>query len=235
MEKQNEFPAHSAARDGKVDLLEALIRETPRLARQEDADGRLPLHWAASANCKPAILFLSKLPSFDPDAPDGSGWSALMIAGSRADGEEVVDLLLKLGADVNLKANGGQTLLHFVASKGNIEIARKLLNHTPAASTRVRDKQGQYPIHRAAAAGWTPMARLLLQHKSPLDATDISGFTALHHAVAEGHGDTAVALLQAGAEVGKRNIDGNLAIDIAPDAEVQKYIKRAAELEGIQL
>jgi len=153
----------------------------------------------------------------------------------RLRGDEVVDLLLKLGADVNLKANGGQTLLHFVASKGNIEIARKLLNHTPAASTRVPDKQGQYPIHRAAAAGWTPMVRLLLQHKSPLDATDVSGFTALHHAVAEGHGDTAVALLQAGAEAGKRNIDGKLAIDIAPDAEVQKYIKRAAELEGIQL
>ena len=33
-------------------------------------------------------------------------------------------------------------------------------------------------------------------------------------------GDTAVALLKAGAETDKRDIDGYLAIDLAPDAQV---------------
>lgn len=32
------------------------------------------------------------------------------------------------------------------------------------------------------------MITLLLEHKSPLDATDSAGYTALHHAIAEGHG-----------------------------------------------
>lgn len=63
-----------------------------------------------------------------------------------------------------------------------------LLENNPPASARVRDKRGQYPLHRAAAVGSVPMVNLLLKHKSPLNATDSAGYTALHHAVAEGHG-----------------------------------------------
>ncbi|KAI1373586.1 ankyrin [Hypoxylon crocopeplum] len=119
---------------------------------------------------------------------DDSGWSPLMIAASVKDGEAVVDLLLSRGAEVNQKNNNGQTALHFVASKNNLEIARKLLDHKPPASARVRDKRGQYPLHRASAVGSVPMVNLLLQNRSPLNATDNAGYTALHHAVAEGHG-----------------------------------------------
>lgn len=32
------------------------------------------------------------------------------------------------------------------------------------------------------------MVELLLKNKSPLNATDVAGYTPLHHAVAEGHG-----------------------------------------------
>ncbi len=63
-----------------------------------------------------------------------------------------------------------------------------LFDSSPPASARVRDKRGQYPLHRAAAIGSVPMVNLLLKQRSPLDATDRSGQTALHHAVAEGHG-----------------------------------------------
>lgn len=39
-------------------------------------------------------------------------------------------------------------------------------------------------------------------------------------AIAEGHGDTALVLLKAGAEVDKRDVDGHLAIELAPDPKV---------------
>lgn len=48
-------------------------------------------------------------------------------------------------------------------------------------------------------------------------------------------GDTAVALLKAGAETDKKDTDGYLALDLAPDKEVRKYIEQAAEREGIEL
>ena len=39
-------------------------------------------------------------------------------------------------------------------------------------------------------------------------------------AISEGHGDAAVAVLKAGAETTKRDVDGHLAIELAPDSKV---------------
>ena len=39
-------------------------------------------------------------------------------------------------------------------------------------------------------------------------------------AISEGHGDAAMVLLKAGAETDRRDVDGNLAIDLAPDKKV---------------
>lgn len=39
-------------------------------------------------------------------------------------------------------------------------------------------------------------------------------------AISEGHGDTALLLLKAGAETDKKDVDGHLAIDLAPDSKV---------------
>jgi 26S proteasome non-ATPase regulatory subunit 10 len=50
------------------------------------------------------VQLLTQVKGFDADAQDGSGWSPLMIACSVEDGDEMVDLLLSRGADVNLKS-----------------------------------------------------------------------------------------------------------------------------------
>lgn len=114
-------------------------------------------------------------------------------------------------------------------------MARRLIKH--GASSRIRDKRGQLPLHRAAAIGSTPLITLLLEQNSPLNTTDSAGQTALHHgkeystppesyqtephtAISEGHGDAALVLLKAGAEVDKRDVDGHLAIELAPDKKV---------------
>ena len=85
------------------------------------------------------------------------------------------------------------------------------------------------------------MIKLLLENQSPLNATDISGYTALHHgksfktplpsavneglAIAEGNGDAALELLKAGADTDKRDVEGKLAIDLAPDTKVSYGFK----------
>ncbi|OAQ81453.1 ankyrin repeat domain-containing protein [Purpureocillium lilacinum] len=243
-EEPDRFPLHTAARLGQVSRAEALLKawhprpwheNDPKLAKKQDDDGRYAVHWAASSNSFQIMLMLAELPGFDPDVQDGSGWTALMIAASVADSEPILTLLLQRGADVNEKNGSGQTALHFVASKKNMDVARLLLAAKPPASTRVRDRRGQYPIHRAAAVGSVPMTTLLLRNRSPLNPTDGEGFTPLHHAVAEGHGDVAVALLKEGADFTIRNSADELALDLAPDKEVRLYIMRGAEREGIDL
>ena len=42
----------------------------------------------------------------------------------------------------------------------------------------------------------------------------------MRKAVAEGHGDTAVHLLLAGAEADRKDVDGHTAIELAPDDKV---------------
>ncbi|TVY18158.1 Ankyrin repeat-containing protein [Lachnellula arida] len=226
MEEPSKFAIHEAARDGRTLVVESLLNANPKLADRKDDDERLPIHWATSYNHLDIAILLSAGKNFDPDVQDGSGWTPLMIAVSLKEGEELVKLFLQKGADVNAKT------LHFTASKNNLDIARTLLDSKPPASVRVKDKRGVYPIHRAAAVGSVPMVELFIKHRSPLNASDDAGQTPLHHAVAEGH---AVALLKAGAETDKKDGDGHTALELAPDAQVKKYIVQAAEREGIEL
>jgi 26S proteasome non-ATPase regulatory subunit 10 len=79
------------------------------------------------------------------------------------------------------------------------------------------------------------MVSLLLKNRSPLDATDNEGYTPLHHAVAEGHGDVAVLLLKEGADFTLKTAAEETALDLAPDKEVRQYIMQGAEREGIEI
>ncbi|KAK1150156.1 putative ankyrin-repeat protein [Aspergillus melleus] len=230
------FPLHEAAREGKTQTAESLVNANPKLANTKDDDERLPIHWAVAYNHLPIVELLVSSKHFDPDVEDGSGWTPLMIASSlkNAEGDPIIELLLRKGADVTAKSNSGQNALHFATSKANISTVRTLVANK--CSARVKDKRGQLPLHRAAAIGSTAIINILLKDgKSPVNATDIDGMTALHHAICEGHGDAAITLLKAGAETDKRDADGRLAIDMAPDGKVKGYIIQTAEREGIEL
>ncbi|PYH44450.1 ankyrin repeat domain-containing protein [Aspergillus saccharolyticus JOP 1030-1] len=230
------FPLHEAAREGKVAVAESLLTANPKLAATKDDDDRLPIHWAVAYNHLPIVELLISNKHFDPDVEDGSGWTPLMIAASlkNAEGDPIIDLLLKKGADVSVKSVSGQNALHFATSKANLSTVRTLIANK--CSARVKDRRGQLALHRAAAIGSTPIIKVLLEDgKSPVNATDVDGLTALHHAISEGHGDAAITLLKAGAEADKRDSSGVLAIDMAPDNKVRSYILQTAEREGIDL
>jgi len=84
----------------------------------------------------------------------------------------------------------------------------------------------------------------MLDNKSPVNATDDVGQTALHHgmhafvflvgycflfadsvvAIAEGSGDVAITLLKAGAAFDKEDVDGHTALSLAPDQKVCRCI-----------
>ncbi|KUL91420.1 hypothetical protein ZTR_01719 [Talaromyces verruculosus] len=230
------FAIHEAAREGKTSVVESLLNANPKLASRKDDDERLPIHWAAAYNRLPIVELLVSNKYFDPDVTDGSGWTPLMIAASlkNAEGDAIIDLLLRKDADVNIKSVSGQNALHFAASKANLSTVKTLVAHK--CSARVKDRRGQLALHRAAAVGSTPILKILLDEgKSPVNATDVDGLTALHHAISEGHGDAAILLMKAGTDLEKRDGEGNLAIDLAPDAKVRKYILQTAEREGIEL
>ncbi|KAG8412438.1 putative ankyrin-repeat protein, variant 2 [Metarhizium acridum] len=195
-----------------------------------EENDKFPLHTAArEGNVLKAEGLLKTDPKLSKKKDDDGRYPIHWAASSN--NLEIVTLLANQASfDPDV-----QTALHFVASKKNMDVARLLLESKPPASTRFRDRRGQYPIHRAAAVGSVPMVSLLLKNKSPLNPTDNEGYTPLHHAIAEGHGDVAIALLKEGADFTLKNTDDVLALDLAPDKEVRRYIVRAAEREGVDL
>ncbi|EGC42935.1 ankyrin repeat protein [Histoplasma capsulatum var. duboisii H88] len=219
---KTKYAIHEAAREGQTSVVESLLNANPKLAFLKDPDDRFPIHWAVAYNRFPIVELLVEMPKFDPDEVDASGWTPLMIAASLKDseGDPIIELLLRKDADVNMQSVNGQNALHFATSKANVSTVRLLLAHN--CSARLKDNRGQLALHRAAAVGSVPIINMLLQEgKSPLNATDVDGSTALHHAIAEGNGEAALVLLRAGAEVDKRDNNDKLAIELAPDSKVR--------------
>lgn len=225
------LPLHDAAREGKLLLVRKLVSENPKLALKKDEDGRTPIFWAASSGHSEAVSIIlkairedSKLASkFDIDDTDDAGWTLLHIAASTGN-LEILSLLTPFQPDVSATTNAGQTALHYAVSKGHMDVARLLVGDLKA-SPRIKDSQGQTPLHRAAAVDSLPLVKMLIEAKAPLNTTDRTGFTPLHHAMAEGHGDVAVALIEAGADLEIKDSEGNTPLQVALDSKTETYVK----------
>ena len=63
---------------------------------------------------------------------------------------------------VNSKSGGGDTPLHFVASRGWMDVAELLLSNN--ADVNAKDNDGDTPLYFAAAYGTKDMVELLRQH-----------------------------------------------------------------------
>lgn len=194
---------------------------------QRDADGRIPLHWAVSFNHKEIILYIlsyMKEAQLD-DYPDESGWTPFHIACAVGDIDivgELYDRMVK--PDLNLQTNQGVTALHLAVSKRHINVCEFLLRH--GASVRIKDKKLQLPLHRAAASGSPVLVELLCEKKSPVNAVDINGWTPLFHALAEGHGDIAVMLVNKyDANDQSEDSKGLKAIDYSLNDQIKKYFQ----------
>ena len=72
---------------------------------------------------------------------------------------KIVELLLKCGADPNLRQNGGFTPLHAAAQNGQVDMVRMLLFH--GADRKVRSDDGKNAIDMANESGHTDVVGLL--------------------------------------------------------------------------
>ncbi|KAF5378989.1 hypothetical protein D9757_009119 [Collybiopsis confluens] len=199
----------------QIGLLRTLIAENPSLVNAVDADERTPLHWAASSGSLETLRYLLDQKA-EVDKVDGSGWSALHIAVS-AGNDDIVEELVGSGADVNKKNSKGISPLHYAASKSRIDIGKLLISR--GADINAKDKANQTPLHRAATTGSVGFIRLLLDSststlKTRLNTQDRVGNTPLHLAMESAHAQAAVVLIEAGADRGRLNQDGEAPEDV---------------------
>jgi ankyrin repeat protein len=92
-----------------------------------------------------------------------------------------IEMLLKLGADVNSTDQHGKTALHDASLKGHVDTARLLLDR--GAKIGARDKNGGTPLHDAALGGSAKAIELLLGRHADINARDSDGLTPLDYAL----------------------------------------------------
>ncbi|KLI13114.1 ankyrin [Brachyspira hyodysenteriae] len=126
----------------------------------------------------------------------------------------IINTLLRLGADINRKDSLGNNALMYAASYGSAEIIDTILNYSSNAY-RVVDIYGDTPLHNAAALGNTNTL-IALMNRTPINinAQNIDGNTPLHFAVKNHNSNTYRFLLLKGADYTIKNYDGKTASDL---------------------
>ncbi|KAL8283949.1 hypothetical protein RQP46_005062 [Phenoliferia psychrophenolica] len=219
---------HRLAREGQTNLVRVTLEANPSLLTTLDSDKRTPLQNAISA-VPPAPTAVSAILDILPrleekervkalESRDEVGNTALISAASTGN-LEVLSLVVGAGADVTAANDKGLTGLHYAASKGHVSVGRLLISK--GADVNTRDKANQLPLHRAATTGALPFVLLILASTSPskptaprLNLQDRAGNTPLHLAIESGFAEVAVALIEAGADRERGNLDGQRAEEI---------------------
>lgn len=127
---------------------------------------------------------LRELLKAHPDKVDivRSDKTALQIA-SHQGLTQIVELLLNLGANVNLQDAEGDTALHYAAF-GNQSAAAVALLKGGADGNKL-NKNKCSPLHVAVNKGYTDVVKTLLNFSCDVNAQDSYGDTVLHDAIAK--------------------------------------------------
>jgi hypothetical protein len=131
--------------------------------------------------------------------------------------DEVVEILLARGEEINCEDSEGNTLLHLVTQKWPYReealrclkkerVAKLLLEHT--LEVDVKNHRDETPLMIAVRWGAEKMVKLLLEHGAVVDSVNIDGKTPLHIAATAHNQKVFELLLEYGADV-TTQVSGN--------------------------
>ena len=160
-------------------------------------NGETPLICAASSDQYSLVQkLIAAGASVNAVNNDGSG--ALHCSRSK----ECTELLIREGADVNLKNHYGDTPLHYAVHE-SIDSSLSLI--MAGADVNAKSNYGETPLINAASVGNVHQIELLLEKGSTVRAFDSFGKNALYYAACEGNNNIIQLLLRGGADVNEVN------------------------------
>jgi ankyrin repeat protein len=169
-------------------------------------EGQTALH-TECANGGVKIVALLLLNGANPNAEDLDRFTPLHMATyflyaafcNRKGSFEIIQTLLRYGADVNARTITGDTALHNSVRWNFLRTCKLLLEH--GADVNARDGMGTTPLHQAARFARPSVACSLLQFNADIDACDDKDNTPLRFAIQRRSSGLVSVLLLHGAEV----------------------------------
>ena len=155
---------------------------------------------------------------------EGANIEPLWFCAARYGYLDIIKLLLKAGANPNIKDSSGNTALIWVSINGHLNIVRLLLK--AGANPNIKDSNGNTALTRASRHGHLDIVKLLLKAGADPNIQNNYGYTALIWASRHGHLDIIKLLLKAGANPNIKNIYGATALI---------YASRHGHLEIVKL
>lgn len=220
---------HHAVEEGDVARIDALFAEgaSPNI---QDLDGVTPLHRAArDGNFEMVKLLLQH--RADPNISTHAGWDAVHLAAWKGH-DGIVELLLSYKAFPNRRTPEQWNLIHLAARSGSIAVMDMALldwGGTTGGSDKpdvnALDQSGRAPIHIAITHDNLAFAGHLLVLGADANVTDKAGNTALHLLPGKEGAEYLVGqLLVYGADIKRRNNQGQTPVDLASSAGDQKLL-----------
>lgn len=214
------WPLFEAARDGKVERLEQLLKEgTP-------VDGLFcgitPLQAAVTADQTAAAAVLLRHRA-DTEVGAVEGKTPLMEAAFRGN-VEMVRLLLQAGARPNVRARDGHTALSYgVLGQAGLPLLELLLR--AGAEPNMGTFEKTFPLHVAAVMASPEIVAALLNARARVDVANKDGLTPLMLAASAGKVDVVQLLLSRGANRGLLDLSGRSATDYAREGGHQQVVQ----------
>jgi ankyrin repeat protein len=202
---------------GDADELRRLMEEEPGTAEARDASGvSLLMHTLYRGRRDLAELIAASKKELDIFEAAGLGKL-----------ERLKDCARDVAA-VNSRSSDGFTALHFACYFGQPEAARLLIEKGAAVDTVSSNPMKLMPLHSAASVRNLETARLLLEHKAPVNARQQGGWVPIHAAAQNGDRAMVELLLKHGADPKLANDEGKTPAAVARE---KGHIEIAALLE----
>ncbi|CAI7588190.1 unnamed protein product [Penicillium glandicola] len=169
-----------------------ILQNHPNSGCSKDRIGRTAMHCAVENNRISVVEKFVKEFHINVNLSDDFGRTPLHWAAEKGY-QEIMQLLLNNGADVDAQDFANQTALSRAAWRGWQECVSLLLDQE--ARSDVPDQNGQLPLVLAAANGRSQVVSHLCE-KHSLTAIDSDRKTSLHLAAKSGHGDAARVIIE---------------------------------------
>ncbi|KAK9874477.1 hypothetical protein WA026_002825 [Henosepilachna vigintioctopunctata] len=164
---------HIAARNSNPSFLKMLLNKNVNV-NVKTKNQRNALHIAAlHGNLKNVELLISHINPNEIDSSGNTSFHEAVLGGEL----EVVNYLIKKGANINVSNNAGANALHLAAGQGLSNFIHLLVN-TYGFDVNTKDSNGYTPLHYATRKGNYSEMKILIELGSDIHQLDHSDKTA---------------------------------------------------------